>query len=155
MFDNLMEYKNILAITAYIIVLLIPILVCYLIRKTSISFHAWLKAFLFSWVVMVTSILMLWLGYDWYLEYRLDLLDLDGDGFHSNEEISLWTQQELKIEKEFYSDGGRNVFAVFIFPIFAFIYSIVITCMYWIITYLKFRHSFKKLSNSEEKLDGN
>ena len=110
-----------------------PILICILVRKKSVRFKAWLVAFIISWVVMAITVFALWLGYDLYLSYKLELLDIDGDGSWSNKEMETWTEEDHNTMKRYFGDGGRNVFAVFIFPIFSLVYSLLVTAMYWLI----------------------
>ena len=86
-----------------------------------------------SWVVMSLTVVTLWLTYDLYLAYKLDLLDINGDGTWSNKEMESWTEEDHNNLKRYYGDGGRNVFAVFIFPIFALVYSFLVTAIYWFI----------------------
>ena len=128
-----MEFKLIINFLIWICIFSAPVFICFLIRKRSIRFRAWLTSFVISWGIMAVTVFALWLGYDLYLSYKMGLLDIDGDGIWSNQEMESWTEEDHNIMKRYYGDGGRNVFAVFIFPIFSLAYSLLVTVVYWLV----------------------
>ena len=126
-----MELKQIIGLLCYLCIFFIPVLACTLIRRRGIGFKYWLLSFVLSWVVMVITVLALWFGYDCYLSYKMSLLDTNSDGIWSNQEMESWTEDDHNTMNRYYGDGGRNVFAVFIFPIFSLVYSLFVTAIYW------------------------
>ncbi|ELP5730762.1 hypothetical protein ABMX92_18250 [Vibrio vulnificus] len=137
-----MEIKLILYLLIWICIFSAPVFVCLLVRKRSIRFKAWLTSFIVSWGFMVLAVFVLWLGYDLYISYKMGLLDIDGDGMWSNQEMESWTEDDHNTMKRHFGDGGRNVFALFIFPILSLLYSLLVTVMYWLIA-----NKFGKMPN--------
>lgn len=137
-----MEIKPILYLLIWIYLFSAPVFICSLVRKRAIGFKAWLASFIVSWGSMVITVCVLWLGYDLYLSYKTALLDIDGNGMWSNQEMESWTKDDHNTLNRHIGDGGRNVFALFIFPIFSFAYSLMITVVYWLIA-----NKFSKMPN--------
>jgi hypothetical protein len=90
---------------------------------------------------MSTIVIFRWYIYDLYLDYQVSFLDRDNDGMWSGVEQETWSEEEIKYYNAHFADGGRNVFAIFMFPIFSFIYSTLSISIYWIILKVRRRRN--------------
>jgi len=83
--------------------------------------------------LMSSVILAQWVGYDIYLESKIEPLDRNRDGFLSAEEKATWTDEDHKNMDAYIGDGGRNVFSVIIFPVFSVVYSLFVSSIYFVV----------------------
>ncbi|WP_339846667.1 hypothetical protein [uncultured Halopseudomonas sp.] len=131
-------------IATLIALLFVPFLLAYPIRgrfdsKRGLVLTIFLSAALMSGVVIAN------LAYnDWVLDQEIAVLDRDGDGFWSEEEEASWTEGEQRLMQSYIGDGGRNGFAVIIFPIFSFFYSTIVATLLW----LAFHYIERRKSNA-------
>ena len=132
-----MSLFQIFSIILFIILLFIPIFIFHQLRYKFNSFTLFTFSIFISFILMSTIVIFRWYIYDLYLEYQVSFLDRDGDGIWSREEQEAWSEDEIKYYDTHFADGGRNVFAVLIFPMFSFIYSMLSIFIYW--TILKIR----------------
>jgi hypothetical protein len=136
-----MSAFQIYSIALFICTLLIPF---YTFNKLHDKFNG-MSLFTFSIFISVISmsiiIILRWYFYDFYLEYHLSILDYNHDGIYTPEETSNWNDTDKKIYTTYIADGGRNVFAFIMFPIFAFLYSIISISIYSIILRFKQKHN--------------
>ncbi len=134
-----MSLFQIVSIILFIILLFIPIATFYKLRNRFNGFTLFTFSIALSFIIMSGLVIIRWYCYDLYLEYQISFLDRDGDGIWSNIEQASWSQEERKYHDKYFADGGRNVFAIFMFPIFSFVYSILTISIYSIILRIKKR----------------
>lgn len=115
----------------YIPHLLIPIFVSFVIRKRLQGVKGFFLVVAISSVIMSTITIAQVVIYNWNLEQKIAPLDRNGDGFWTPDEEATWTEQDHKNMRAYIGDGGRNVFAVFVFPIFSLLYSFLVVTVYW------------------------
>ncbi|WP_438463450.1 hypothetical protein [Marinomonas sp. PE14-40] len=130
---------------AYTVLFCVPFVVAYKVRKKSIGVFGFAKGVVFSTLIMSVIGIALWFGYSIYLEILISPLDRNGDGLWTPEEETTWTEQDRKNMDTFFGDGGRNIFAVFIFPILSLLFSFSIMTLYWLMHFIK-----SKLSNYQK-----
>ena len=135
-----MDFMEILYIIIYISLLAFPFLAAYKVRKRFKGVAGFCIVVGLSTVSMSSTVVALWLGNDWHLETEVAKLDRNGDGFWSKNETESWTPDEQKTMDSYIGDGGRNVFAAIIFPIFSFAYSIIVASIYWLVAILRLRY---------------
>jgi hypothetical protein len=135
-----MEFIEIIYIIIYISLLAMPFWASYKLRERFKGVAGFCIVVGLSTVLMSSTFIALWLGNDWYLETEVAKLDLNGDGFWSQNETENWTPDEQKTMDSYIGDGGRNVFAAIIFPIFFFAYSTVMASIYWLVAILRLRY---------------
>lgn len=128
---------KIVSIGLFIIALLVPIFVFYKLRTNFTGFTLYTYSIFISFFIMSSIAILRWYGYDLYIDYQISFLDYDGDGVWSSLEQSTWSDEENKYRDIYFNDGGRNVFALVIFPIFSLFYSIIIISLYWFIIRIK------------------
>lgn len=131
-----MEPVQILYSVIYLLLLVVPFGIAYWIRKRTTSVFGFFLIVGVSSVLMSSVVITQWLGYDLYLEHKVEMLDRNGDGFWSAEETSTWTASEQRYMDSHIGDGGRNVFAAIIFPIFSLVYSFLASLLYLLIAWL-------------------
>ena len=131
---------EILYIIIYISLLAVPFGVAYKVRERFKGGAGFCIIVVLSTVLMSSTVIALWIGNDWYLETEVAKLDRNGDGFWSQNETESWTPDEQKTMDSYIGDGGRNVFAAIIFPIFSLAYSTVMASIYWLVATLRMRY---------------
>ena len=138
-----------LYISAYVlactVLFCVPFVVAYKVRKKTKGVLGFAKGVVFSTLIMSGIGILLWFGYSIYLEILISPLDRNGDGFWSPEDEATWTEQDRKNMDTFFGDGGRNVFAVFIFPIISLLFSFSVMTLCWLMLFIK-----SKLSNYQK-----
>ncbi|NQD36872.1 hypothetical protein HPT27_07520 [Permianibacter sp. IMCC34836] len=117
--------------TLYLLLLLTPFIVLFFIKKSRNGYARLVISALLSAAFMSGVVIVNWFGYDFYLEQRIAPLDRNGDGIWTPEEEATWTEEDRKALSAHLSDGGRNVFSVFIFPIFSVVYSCIAVMACW------------------------
>ncbi|GAA6136245.1 hypothetical protein NBRC116188_30360 [Oceaniserpentilla sp. 4NH20-0058] len=131
-----MEFIQALYIGLYAVLLVVPFCVAYYFRKRFTGILSLLSVIAISAILMSGIVIAQWLGYDWYLGYKIAPLDRDGDGIWSADEAATWPPEDHKNMDSYIGDGGRNVFAAIIFPLFSLVYSTAATLFYWLIAWL-------------------
>lgn len=131
-----MEPIQILYAVIYSLLLIVPFVVAYWIRKRTTSVLGFFIVVVVSSALMSGVVIIQWLGYDLYLDYKVEMLDRNGDGFWSAEEESTWSASEQKYMDSYISDGGRNVFSVIIFPFLSLVYSLLASLLYLLIAWI-------------------
>jgi len=134
-----MEPIQILYSAIYFLLLGVPFIVAYWIRKRAVSIRSFSLAVFVSAAVMSGVVIAQWLAYDLYLDYKVAALDRNGDGFWSGKETGTWSVSDQKYMDAYIADGGRNVFAAIIFPILSLIYAILASSLYFFIVWLVYR----------------
>lgn len=117
----------------YVVLLLLPILLSVLVRKKFARLGGFLITIVLSSVLMSSTVIATWWFFDFRLEKKIAVLDRDGDGFWNPEEEASWTEDEKRNMEVYIADGGRNVFAAIIFPIFSVVYSFMVVGVYWVV----------------------
>lgn len=130
---------QVIHIAVYIVLSFVPIAVAYKVRKRLTGVGGFGLVVVLSSVLMSGVVIAQWLGYDSYLDYRVSPLDRNGDGFWSDDEEATWSEEDHKNMDLYIGDGGRNVFAVIIFPMFSFAYSFIVSSIYWFVIYIRSR----------------
>jgi hypothetical protein len=115
----------------YIPHLLIPILASIFVRKRARGIKGFMLVIAISSVLMSSIAIAQVVIYNWTLEQKIAPLDRNGDGFWTPDEEATWSERDQKNLSGYMGDGGRNVFAAFVFPIFSILYSFVVTTVYW------------------------
>jgi len=128
-----MELRQAIILAIYIGVLAAPLFICFAVRKRTKSKIGFTLAVLFSAGLMSAVVLADWVGYDYYLEREIAPLDRDGNGFWTPDEEATWTIQDYKTLEAYIGDGGRNMFAAIIFPMFSVLYSVIVVSLFWLI----------------------
>jgi hypothetical protein len=118
------------------LLLVVPFGVAYWIRKRTTSVLGFILIVGVSSVLMSSVVITQWLGYDLYLDHKVEMLDRNGDGFWSAEETLTWSISEQRYVDSYIGDGGRNVFAVIIFPVFSLVYSLLASLLYLLVAWL-------------------
>ena len=131
-----METIQIFYAAIYLLILVVPFMVAYWIRKRAISIRSFSLVVVVSTAIMSGVVIVQWLGYDLYLDSKVASLDRNGDGFWSAEETATWSASDQKYMDAYIGDGGRNVFAVIIFPILSVIYSFLVSLLYFFLAWL-------------------
>lgn len=135
------EFANQLYTGAYFVALFVPFIIRASggFRKTSVIrtiFGVMLSAF-----IMATLVIAAWYSLDLALEQHLSTLDKDGDSVWTEEEQRSWSETDWRYYHLAIGDGGRNVFAVFVFPIFSVIYPALVFGCFSFIQWLKRKHA--------------
>ncbi|BBM02056.1 hypothetical protein [Microbulbifer sp. GL-2] len=130
-----MEPVQIFYAAIYFLLLGVPFVVAYWVRKRAVSLRSFSLVVVVSAAIMSGVVIVQWLGYDIYLGYRVASLDRDGDGFWTAEETATWSASDQKYMDAYIGDGGRNVFAAIIFPILSVIYSLLASLLYFYIAW--------------------
>ena len=115
----------------YGMLLFVPLLASMLVRKRFRGFGGFLLSVVLSSFFMSSTVVAHWLAFDWYLAKKIEVLDRDGDGVWSSEEETTWTPEERRNLEAHIGDGGRNVFAAIIYPVFSVAYSVVAVGACW------------------------
>lgn len=131
-----MSFIQILYIGMYILLLSVPFLATFYVRKRFKSALGVVIVVSISALLMSSVVITQWLASDWYLESKIEKLDRDGDGIWSPEETASWTAEDKKNMGAYIGDGGRNVFAAIIFPMFSLVYSFLVAISYWLLAWL-------------------
>lgn len=118
----------------YILLLVLPVILSYVVRKKLQGVGGYFLTAIFSALLMTSTVVYTWLNFEVKLEEKVAVLDRDGDGSWSKEEKATWTLEEKSDLDVFMGDGGRNVFAAIIFPIFSVVYSALVVGIYWLIS---------------------
>ena len=131
-----MSLEQMIYIGIALLLLLVPLLLCYLLRKRSkgalfFIIIVGLSAFIMSGVVIAH-----WAGFNWVLESKIATLDRNGDGIFSQQETDTWTEEDHRNMDVYIADGGRNGFVFIMFPIVSLIYSLIIVSLYWLLSWL-------------------
>lgn len=126
-----MSLEQMIYLVIAMLLLLVPLLLCYLLRKRSKGALAFMILVGMSAFIMSSVVIAQWAAFNWSLESKIETLDRDGNGVWSQQETDTWTEEDHKNMDTYIGDGGRNVFAVIIFPIVALIYSLLIVSLYW------------------------
>jgi len=132
-----MSLFQIISIIVFVILLFVPIYIFHKLRYKYNGVTLFTFSIFLSVIIMSSVVILRWYSYDLYLDYQVSFLDRDGDGIWSNIEQATWSNKEKEYHHLYFSDGGRNVFAIFMFPIFSLMYSILSTTIYWIILKIK------------------
>ncbi len=135
-----MEFVPIIYSIIYISLLVTPLVITYKVRERFSGFAGFGISVCLSSIFMSGVVVALWLGNDWYLDIQIAELDRDGDGFYSDRETETWTSDEKRTMDRYIGDGGRNVFAAIIFPIFSIVYSIFAVSIYCLVSTLRLRY---------------
>ena len=130
---------QILHIAVYIVLSCVPVAVAYTVRKRLTGLVGFGLVVVLSSVLMSGVVIVQWLGYDSYLEAKIAPLDRNGDGSWSDDEIATWSEEDHKYMDSYIGDGGRNVFAAIIFPVFSLAYSFIVASIYWLVIYIRSR----------------
>ena len=128
-----------LLVIFYGALLFVPIVLSALVRKRYVRIDGFLISVVLSSVLMSSTVIATWLVFDWRLEKKIAVLDRDGDGFWSPDEEASWTEEERHNMEVYIGDGGRNVFAVIIYPVFSVAYSFIVVGVYWFVSVFKKR----------------
>lgn len=123
----------------YGVLLFVPVVTSALVQKKYARIAGFLLAAVLSSVLMSSAVITTWLVSEWRLEQRIAVLDRDGDGFFSPDEETTWTEEERHSMDVHIGDGGRNVFAAIIFPVFSAAYSFIVVGVYWVVSMFKQR----------------
>lgn len=109
-----------------------PILIKSFLKKQSTRLLSSIIAFVGSAVLMSAFFIGSVFIDNYLLEKEVEKLDRNGDGFYTASDEATWTTEDYNTMAQFAGDGGRNVFAVYFFPIFSVVYTAII----WIIIYI-------------------
>ena len=90
-----------------------------------------------SFFCMSIIVVAAWYILDLALDSHLNALDRDGDTIFSKQEQSTWSKRDWQFYDFAIGDGGRNVFAVFVFPVFAACYSFIIIAVLGLIAKIR------------------
>lgn len=134
-----MTIFQVLHIAVYIVLSCVPFVVAYTVRKRLIGFVGFGLVVVLSSFFMSSVVIAQWLGHDLYLETKITPLDRNGDGSWSDYEIATWSEEDHKNMDSYIGDGGRNVFAAIIFPMFSLAYSFIFASIYWFVIYIRSR----------------
>ena len=125
---------QIYSILLFGLTLYIPIYVFMKIRNNFNGLALFTFSIFLSVILMSTIMILRWWFYDLYLDYQISFLDLDHNGIWTPEETATWSTKEKGIYHAYFADGGRNVFAIFMFPIFSVFYSLISITIYGLYT---------------------
>jgi hypothetical protein len=134
-----MPLGQIIQIAIFVALLSVPIFICLAIRRRFQGIKGFILAVVISTVLMSIVVIIQWLGYDWLLEQKITPLDRNGDGLWAPDEEATWTKEDRRNIDFYFGDGGRNVFAVFVFPALSAVYSLAIATFYWLVMAFKKR----------------
>lgn len=96
-----------------------------------------LGSVLLSAVSMSLLVFAAWAALDFVLSMHLDALDRNGSEVWTQEEMSTWSQKDWHYYELAMSDGGRNVFAIFVFPLVALAYSTIVILGFGLFAFAK------------------
>lgn len=119
----------------------VPVMVCVAVRKRFRGIKGFAAAVIASAALMSGAVIVQWWCYDWYLERQIAPLDRNGDGLWTPDEEVTWTKEDRRLLSTYHGDGGRNVFAVFVWPALSVAYSIAVAAMYWLALAVKRRRA--------------
>lgn len=114
---------------AMLLTLVIPLITTALVRKRLSGAAAFLCIVVVSSLAIYGLIVAQWWTHNGYLEQQIAPLDRDGDGFWSDAEKATWTEQDHRHMAAYIGDGGRNVFALWVAPVWALLYSTVVAAV--------------------------
>jgi hypothetical protein len=134
-----MTSSQIIQTVVLLSLLSVPVFISFIIRKRFNGVKGFVLAFVISAGLMSGTVVFQWLSYDWYLEQQIAPLDRNGDGVWTPDEEAAWTKEDRRNMDAYFGDGGRNVFAAIIFPLFSAAYSFAIVAIYWLVTAVKHR----------------
>ncbi len=127
----------VLFIAGFIAFSYVPFFASHKLRKRFPGLVGFVLAVVISTSIMSGVVITQVLGYKLYLEHKVALLDRNGDGFWTPDETVTWTEEDRKTMDAFIGDGGRNAFAVIMFPAFSLLYSLSIASGYWLFSAAK------------------
>jgi len=127
-----MSLEQMIHLVIAVLLLLVPFCLCYLLRRHSRDAQAFLTLVGLSAFIMSGVVMAHWAGFNWVLESKIAALDRNGDGIWSQQETDTWTEEDHRNMDAYIVDGGRNGFVFIMFPIVAFIYSLLIVSLYWV-----------------------
>jgi hypothetical protein len=79
-----------------------------------------------SAAAMSLAVICCWYALDIALLDLLEDLDRNGDGVLSDAERAAWSERERAQYELFVDDGARNLFALYVYPVFSLTYSAVV-----------------------------
>ncbi|MGD8841821.1 MAG: hypothetical protein PVI70_19590 [Gammaproteobacteria bacterium] len=115
------------ALTAgYFLALAIPFLLLFAVRRPAALLPRAALLLFGSAAAMSLLVICLW----WYLDDALidylRVLDRNGDGIWSESEVASFSESERAWYQLALDDGARNLFALYVYPVFSLTYSTVV-----------------------------
>lgn len=115
------------ALTAgYFLAMAIPPAMVFAVRRPTALLPRALILVFGSAAAMALLVVCLWWLLDAALIEHLQSLDRDGDGSWSSAEESGWSDRERAHFQMAFADGARNLFALYVYPVFALTYSLIV-----------------------------
>ncbi len=94
--------------------------------------NKYLKAFLFTFVFTFVILMSYYFVNELIIESKVAALDFNGDGLYSKAEKLEWSIEDQENYSKFIGDGGRNIMALFGFPLIALSISSIYTISYYL-----------------------
>jgi len=115
------------ALTAgYFLALAIPIVLVLKVRRPAALLPRAVLLLFGSAVIMSLTVICLWWFLDDALTDHLQALDRNGDGIWSESEENSWSERERAYYQLALDDGARNLFALYVYPVFSLTYSAIV-----------------------------
>lgn len=123
------------ALTAgYFIAMAIPPAMVFSVRRPAALLPRALLLVFGSAAAMALLVACLWWLLDEALIEHLQSLDRDGDGSWSAAEESGWSERERAYFEMAFADGARNLFALYVYPVFALTYSVIVVGLWLLLS---------------------
>jgi hypothetical protein len=115
------------ALTAgYFLALAIPVLLVFGVRRPVALLPRAVLLLFGSAAIMSLTVICLWWFLDHALTDQLPALDRNGDGNWSQSEQASWSERERACYELALDDGARNLFALYVYPVFSLTYSTIV-----------------------------
>ncbi|HKJ53917.1 MAG TPA: hypothetical protein VKB27_20665 [Gammaproteobacteria bacterium] len=115
------------ALTAgYLLALAIPIMLVARVRRPAALLPRTVLLLFGSAAIMSLLVISLWWFLDDALTDQLQALDRNGDGTWSESEQDSWSERERAYYRLALDDGARNLFALYVYPVFSLTYSAIV-----------------------------
>lgn len=110
----------------YFVALAIPFLLPVVVRRPAALLPRAALLLFGSAAAMSLTVICLWWFLDNALVDHLQALDRNGDGIWSESEQASWSERERAYYQLALDDGARNLFALYVYPLFSLTYSVVV-----------------------------
>ena len=115
------------ALTAgYFLALAIPLLLVFVVRRPAALLPRAALLLFGSAAAMSLLVICLWWFLDDALIEQLQALDRNGDGIWSESEEAALSESERAWYQLALDDGARNLFALYVYPVFSLTYSTIV-----------------------------
>lgn len=120
------EIASLVLAASYWLAMAIPLVLVIRVRApASLLARAGILLFI-SAAAMSLTVVCCWYALDLALLDMLSELDRNGDGILGDAEQASWSARESARYALFVDDGARNLFALYVYPVFSLTYSAIV-----------------------------